>query len=248
MARPLGKSWQNHYTFPMRKQQEIWEREHIKQEALPSMASVEPDHSVVAFAEYLADYQIKPLRWSAVDIGCGKGRNAIYLATLGYEVYGLDYIQLAIDTACQLAEERNVSNGVHLFRTEIDKPWPFVDHSFDVAIDCFSSIDIETEEGRVVYRQEMYRTLKPGGYALVTAVSADDEIESELIKRYPGEEKNSTLWPTNGKFQKDYSEEELRVFYREFYIAELRTIQQPAVKLGREFTATNYWMVLKKPE
>ena len=230
----------------MRKQQEIWEREHTKQETLPSMASVEPYLGVVAFAEYLTDYQIKPPR-RVVDIGCGKGRNAIYLATLGYETYGLDYIPLALDTARQLAEQRDVSDRVRLFLAEIDKPWPFADHFFDVAIDCFSSIDIETKEGRAVYKQEMYRTLKPGGYALVTVVSANDEIESELIKHYPGEEKNSTLWPDNGKFQKNYDEEELRDFYREFHIAELREVQQPAFKLGQEFTATNYWVVLKKP-
>jgi len=231
----------------MRKQQEIWEREHTKQETLPAMASVKPHRSVVSFVEYFTDRQVKPPR-RVVDIGCGKGRNAIYLATLEYEIYGLDYIQLAIDTTRQLAEQKNVSDRVHLFLAEIDKPWPFADHFFDIAIDCFSSIDIETKEGRAVYKQEMYRTLKPGGYALVMVVSAKDEIESELIKCYPGKEKNSTLWPYNGKFQKDYDEEELRDFYREFHIAELREVKQSAFKLGREYTATNCWVVLIKPE
>ena len=229
----------------MRKQEQVWEQEHAEHKALPMVASVEPHSGVVSFAEYLTNKQVKPVR-KVVDIGCGKGRNAIYLATLGHEIYGLDYIPFAINKARQLAEEKRVSNKVHLYYAEIDKVWPFVDHFFDIAIDCFSSINIETAEGRSVYKQEMYRTLKPGGYAFVTVVSANDDVESELIKQFPGEEKNSTLWPGNGKFQKDYDEQELREFYREFHIAELREITQSTFKLGREFTATNYWIVLTK--
>lgn len=230
----------------MRNQQAIWTQEHTRQETLPALASLQPHRSVVEFTQYLANHRVRP-PWRVVDIGCGKGRNAFFLATLGHEVYGLDYIQLAIDTAYQLAEQQNISDRIHVLLSEIDKPWPFADHFFDIAIDCFSSINIETREGRAVYKQEMYRTLKPGGYALVSVVSASDEIESSLIKRYPGGEKNSTLWPGNGKFQKDYDEEELRAFYREFRIAELRETQQPAFKMGRRYTATNYWVVLVKP-
>ena len=230
----------------MRKQEQIWEREHREQKALPRLNSVEPYSGIVSFAEYLTNQQLEPPR-KVVDIGCGKGRNAIYLATIGYEVYGLDYISFAIDATHQLAERKNISDRVHLHRVEIDKPWPFTAHFFDIAIDCFSSINIETAEGRSVYMQEMYRTLKPGGYAFVTVVSANDEIESDLIKHFPGKEKNSTLWPSNGKFQKDYDEQELREFYREFHIDEIKEINQPAFKLGRKFTATNYWVTLIKP-
>jgi SAM-dependent methyltransferase len=231
----------------MRKQEQVWEREHTEQKALPMVASIEPHSGVVSFVEYLTNQHVEPPR-KVVDIGCGKGRNAIYLAALGYEVYGLDYIPFAIDIARQLAEAKNVSDRVHLYRAEIDRPWPFANHFFDIAIDCFSSINVETAEGRSVYKQEMYRTLKPGGHAFVTVVSANDEIESELIKYFPREEKKSTLWLDNGKFQKDYDEQELREFYREFHIAELKEIKQPAFKLDRKFTATNYWMALIKLE
>lgn len=92
----------------------------------------------------------------------------------------------------------------------------------------------------------MFRTLKPGGHALVMVVSTNDEIESEFIRRYPGKEKNSTIWPGNGKFQKDYDENELREFYKEFEIVKLKEVKKPAFKLNRKYIATNYWMVLRK--
>jgi hypothetical protein len=44
----------------------------------------------------------------------------------------------------------------------------------------------------------------------------------------------------------DYDEQELREFYSMFEVVELRKISKPAFKLGRDGTATNYWLVLKK--
>ena len=107
-------------------------------------------------------------------------------------------------------------------------------------------IDIETKVGREKCRDEMYRTLKPGGYALATVCSIDDEWEKELIANYPGPEVNSTIWPQNGKFQKDYDEAELREFYKMFDVVELQTISKPGFKLGRNGTVTNLWAVLRK--
>lgn len=230
----------------MRKQQKVWEKEHRQALTIPSLAKEEPSSSVVLFVDYLHKLKvIPPLK--IVDIGCGKGRNALYLAKLGFKVYGLDYINLALQQTRKLAVQNNVSHLMKLFRAEIDKHWSFPSNFFNLAVDCFSSIDIETYKGRLIYKKEMYRTLKPGGYALVTVVSADDQIEKEMIKKYPGPEINSTIWPDNGKFQKDYDEKELREFYKEFKIIEIIKIKQPAYKLGRNYTATNFWLLLQKP-
>lgn len=169
----------------------------------------------------------------------------MYLAKLGFEVWALEYIEPALDAAKQLAE-KSMADNIHFELTEVDTGWKIADNFFDLAIDSFSSIDIETKAGREKCRDEMYRTLKPGGYALVTVCSADDEWEKELIASHPGPEPNSTIWPQNGKFQKDYDKAELREFYRVFEIAEFKKISKPAFKLGRNGTATNFWMVLRK--
>lgn len=209
------------------------------------MANIDPASGVLLFTTYLQEHSL-PLSGKAVDIGAGKGRNSVHLAKLGFEVYALEYIQPAIEAAKKLATNNGVLEKIHFNLTEVDKAWSFDDNYFDVAVDSFSSIDIETREGREICRDEMYRTLKSGGYALVTVCSADDEWEKELIADHPGPERNSTLWPQNGKFQKDYDEQELRDFYDKFEIVELRKISKPAFKLGRDGTATNFWLVLQK--
>lgn len=229
----------------MRKQQQIWHDEHTNQGTLPTMANVEPASGVVLFTDYLKEHGVA-LSGKAVDIGAGKGRNSVHLAKIGFAVWALEYIEPAITTAKQLAEANGVADKIHFELAEVDTDWQIADNFFDVAVDSFSSIDIETTEGREKCRDEMHRTLKPGGYALVTVCSADDEWEKELIANHPGPEPNSTLWPQNGKFQKDYDEAELHEFYKTFEVVELRKISKPAFKLGREGTATNFWVVLRK--
>lgn len=234
----------------MRRQQKIWEEKHRKAAAWPSLANEKAQSGVVLFVKYIKKQLTPqsskpPLR--CVDIGCGKGRNAIYLAQQGFDVYAMDYVKEALDSTRKRAASSGIAQKIKPLKAPIDKKWPFRNNFFDVAVDCFSSIDIETEKGRIVYKKEMLRTLKPGGRALVMVVSADDEIEAELMKTSPGPEKNSTIWPANGKFQKDYDESGLREFYSEFDIVRLKKIRKKAFKLGKGYTATNYWVVLRKP-
>lgn len=228
------------------KQKDIWYNEHLTAQTLPSVAENVPSDSVTDFVEWLRAVQL-PSCPKVIDIGCGKGRNSVYLAQQGFEVYAVDFIQHAIETAKSKADEQGVSGKINFITGNIDKKWQFPDNFFDLAVDCFSSIDIDTKLGRDIYKSEMHRTLKSGGYALVCVVAAHDEWEKELIAKCPGAEKNSSIWPQNGKFQKNYDLHELKNFYREFLLIECREYQKKAVKLGKEFTATNFWLLLRKP-
>lgn len=228
----------------MRKQQQVWHDEHRAAEAIPGIAAADPSGGLVYVLEYLQKQGVV-LSGKAIDIGCGKGRNSVYLAQQGYEVFALDYIKQALEAAEELARTANVT--VQFEQAEIDKPWRFANDFFDFALDSYATIDIESLKGRTICRNEMFRTLKPGGYALVTVVAADDEIERELIATSPGPEPNSVIWPQNSKFQKNYDEAELRNFYKDFEIVELEKISKPALKLGRNYQAVNFRLIIRKP-
>ena len=62
----------------------------------------DPNHFV---AEALAD----ATAGRALDLACGEGRNAIWLAALGWQVTGVDFSEVAIERAGKLAEGRGVS-------------------------------------------------------------------------------------------------------------------------------------------
>ena len=62
---------------------------------------LEPNVFVVEIVEPLAP-------GTALDLGCGQGRNAIWMATRGWTVTGLDLSPVAVDQARRLAAEAGV--------------------------------------------------------------------------------------------------------------------------------------------
>lgn len=233
------------YKVNSRKQQKIWETEHLNSTTLPSVGGEKPSGTVVDFLEFLKTNNLVSGK-RLVDIGCGKGRNAIYLAQAGLSVYGLDYIDKAIEHAKEQAKINSLEEKTNFSVGGIDTTWNFPDNYFDLALDCFASIDVETKEGREFYKKEMFRTLKPGGYALVCVVSANDIFEAELMKNSPGKEPNSSIWPS-GKFQKNYTKDELKNFYKEFNVVEFKERVKPSFKLGKAFSGTTYYFLIQKP-
>ncbi len=230
----------------MRRQHDIWEDEHRLAECLPGIGGTEPGEAVVAFGEFLKQCEI-PAGSHILDIGCGSGRNALYFARQGFRITAMDYSENALAIFRTRIHEAKLADLISIVRTGIDQPWPFPDDHFDLAVDNYSSIDIETLEGRAVYRDELLRTLRPGGYALVAVVAAADQLEQELMRTTPGTEFNSTIWP-NGKFQKNYDEPELRSFYQDFEILDLHTTTKRVTKLGKTYDGLNFWMTLEKTE
>lgn len=230
----------------MRKQQQIWEEAHKKATDFPSVKDQEPSSNVVWFLDFLTQQNILPPKM-ILDIGSGNGRNAVFLAKKGFNVIGIDYANYAVRVATDLAKKNNVEKNTQFISTELDYEWNVYSDYFDAALDCYASIDIETPEGRETYKKQLLRALKKEAYVLVTVVSVDDEIEKELLRTNPGPEKYSTLWPGTGKFQKNYDEDELQKFYRDFKIITLERIEKDAEKLGKKYKAVNFRMIIQKP-
>jgi 2-polyprenyl-3-methyl-5-hydroxy-6-metoxy-1,4-benzoquinol methylase len=49
------------------------------------------------------------IRGSVLDAGCGTGENALFLASRGHELWGLDFVSVAIERASAKAKERGLS-------------------------------------------------------------------------------------------------------------------------------------------
>jgi len=70
-------------------------------EAVEHLWAVKPNRFLVAEVS-----ELPPAR--ALDLACGEGQNAIWLATLGWEVTGVDYSEVAIGKARARAEREQV--------------------------------------------------------------------------------------------------------------------------------------------
>ena len=92
-----------------------------------------------------------------LDLGCGAGTNAIFLAGLGYKVSGVDLAEGAIHVAHQRAE--SAGRAVD-FRVADVLDLPFPDQHFGGAIDvgCFHTLPPNL---RHAYSKEVARVLRP---------------------------------------------------------------------------------------
>lgn len=145
-----------------------WE-ERYRQETIPWDIG-QPSEQLEEFIK-----NIKPC--SALDLGCGTGTEAIYLAKKGFGVSGLDISETAIQRAREKAEKGGVSID---FRIGDVLNLPFATNSFELINDrgCFHTIDPPDREKFV---SEIYRVLKHRGKYLMTCFS-DKEPESSEHK------------------------------------------------------------------
>ena len=79
----------------------------------------------------------------ALDVACGEGRNAIWLAEQGWDVTAVDFSETGIDKGKQIAEKR----GVHVnWVVEDVSTWQFPTHEFDLVAVLYLHTDSPERE------------------------------------------------------------------------------------------------------
>lgn len=223
-------------------QQKIWDAEHANPNVLKQMDADTPSGGVVKFSQFLKEHNIVSGR--GIEMGCGKGRNVIWLSQKGFEMHGFDFAPSAIAEAKRRATSAKSTAALYVHDATI--AWPYETDSFDFGIDCFASTDIVEPVGRAFAISEMYRILRPGGHLLAYLLSTDDEFHNEMVQKSPAKEKNAFLHPT-GKFEKTFDESEIRSLYEKFELVRLERIAKTTTFNNREYACNHFWVVFRKP-
>jgi ubiquinone/menaquinone biosynthesis C-methylase UbiE len=99
-----------------------------------------------------------------LDLGCGGGRNAHYLAKRGYAVYGVDIAAAAIE----FCRKRFLRCGLSgMFKQGTFDHIPFPD-AFFAGVICVAAFDHVTSDNARVSIIEIRRVLQSGGTILLT--------------------------------------------------------------------------------
>jgi ubiquinone/menaquinone biosynthesis C-methylase UbiE len=103
----------------------------------------------------------------ALDICCGAGSNAVYLAKKGFTVTGIDISSKAIEYAKEKAEKANVKVKL-MVQNFLELP--FKDEEFDFVFDmgCFHHVEVDD---RNIFIKVVRRVLKKGGSYLLVCFS-----------------------------------------------------------------------------
>jgi SAM-dependent methyltransferase len=119
--------------------------------------------------ELVESGRIKPCR--TVDLGCGAGNYAVYLASRGFAVTGIDSSPTAIRHAREKAEKKGVS--CTFIVADVLGELPEVEETFDFAYDWELLHHIFPEQ-RYAYVENVHRILNPEGKYLSVCFSEND--------------------------------------------------------------------------
>ncbi|USS41662.1 methyltransferase domain-containing protein [Thermococcus aggregans] len=129
--------------------------------------------------EFLLNEFKLPKGAKILDVGCGVGRHSIELAKRGYRVTGVDISRKMLEKA----EERAQKEGVEVEFIKADATKFARDEEFDAAIclceGAFSLLGLSDDpiEHDLAILRNVYRSLKPGGKFILTALSALSRVK-----------------------------------------------------------------------
>ena len=158
--------------------------------------------------------KIKPC--PTVDLGCGAGNYAVWLAEQSFEVTGLDISETAIKHATELAANKNVA--CRFMAIDLFGDLSELHDSFDLAID-WEVLHHVFPDDRQKFVNNVHALLRPGGvYVSVCFSEKDDTFDGKgKFRKTP---LGTTLYFS--------SEAELReLFETRFDVLELRTAEIP---------------------
>jgi SAM-dependent methyltransferase len=124
-----------------------------------------PDENLVSYVEQ----GLLPAGGKVLDLGCGPGRNALHLASAGFDVTAVDLSP----TALAWAEERAREAGADIRFVCGDAFTAAPDGPYDLIYDsgCFHHLP---PHRRVSYLALLDRALAPGGHFALTAFAAGE--------------------------------------------------------------------------
>ena len=118
---------------------------------------------------------------SALDVGCGEGADAIWLAGQGWQVTAVDFSAVALQRAAQRAGESapEISGRIEWLQRDLSD-WTPAQHSFDLVSAQFFQLP---QSQRLPVYAALARAVAPGGTLLIVGHDLSDQEQS--VRRPP---------------------------------------------------------------
>lgn len=154
---------------------------------------------------------------SVLDLGCGNGRNLIWLSE-NYGVHGIGYdiSTQAVSIATKTARERNLP--LKFEARTIAGTFQIPDASQTFILDMMSSHVLKASERRVLIK-EIHRMLRPGGFLFYKTFLLDEDLNAKrMIRENPTDEENTYIHPSIGVAEHVSTQEEIEELYGDLFV------------------------------
>lgn len=149
---------------------------------------------------------------SVLDLGCGNGRNLIWLSE-NFAMRGIGY-DISAEAISQAKKRSALLNLPHTYEARsIAGVIPVPDSSQMFVLDMMTSHFLNKEE-RAFLVEEIYRVMKPGGFLFYKTFLLDEDRHAyRMLKENPGKEENTYIHPEIGVPEHVSTEEEIDEIY-----------------------------------
>jgi SAM-dependent methyltransferase len=187
-----------------------------------------------------------PLR-SALDVGCGKGRNSLYLAEQGLHVTAFDFTSNAIEHLQSVAAEHNLTPRIRAMVQDVTEDWPVAEGSMDLVVDAFCFKHIAPHDARMIYRANLLRVLRTRGHYMISFASIGDGYYGQYVVDGQGKDEQLAVDPVIGVESVLYTRDAVVQFFAPELLpfAELQN-DKPSVMHGREYKRSTYALLMQR--
>lgn len=217
---------------------EKWEKEYQENQFLQSSRTYKPSRALL---EFLGKY--KPSPGMALDVGCGKGRNSLYLATLDWRIVAIENATSALDMAKKEASKLS-AKPITFIEQSVGEDIPFPDKTFDLILDMMTMHLLDPKE-RENYVRNIKRLLKPDGYFVFYTIAAESPAAQKLFIDHPGPEPDSYVIPQSGMIEKAFTETDLREMFSPLAFLRLEPKTEFTPAFGDVFERVYYTGILQ---
>jgi len=177
-----------------------------------------PSEDLIKFTKWLErNTEVFPLtaQTHVLDLGCGNGRNLIYLSkNYGIRGTGYDISSEAIDQAKELSKNLKIEYQTR----SIVGDFPLGDESQNLVLDMMTSHFLSEKERKSLIK-EIVRILKPNGWFYFKTFLLDEDIHAErLLREHPGKEVGTYIHPKIGAAEHVSTETEIKELFKENFI------------------------------
>lgn len=162
---------------------------------------------------------------SILDVGCGWGRNAIFLAKHGFKLDGFDLSKTSVDTTIEKAKEQGIDFSNFVVADMLK--FPYNDNTFDALL-AMNVISHTDKEGFLKILNEIKRVLKPGGEAYFTLGSKESYWFNNPVCTYVDENTRIRIedGPENGIPHFYIDDEDCKTLFNDFKIIKINNVRE----------------------